>query len=88
MNTKSPRPITHWLIQRSTAIFILLTLFLAPIWLVLFALNIFVFWHLYLGLEEIMADYVHNEVIGSLFLKLLSIFMIVSVKYVIAFFVL
>lgn len=90
MNTKSSRngPITHWLFQRSTAILILSTLLLAPFWFVLLALNIFVFWHLYLGLEEILADYVHSEVCKTLFLKLLKILIIISIKYVFVLFVL
>jgi succinate dehydrogenase hydrophobic anchor subunit len=83
-----PRPITHWLFQRSTAILILSILFLAPIWFVLFALNILVFWHLYLGLEEILADYVHNEAVSQLFLKLLIILIIISIKFVFVLFVL
>ena len=84
----APRPITHWLYQRSTAILILSTLFLAPFWFVLFALNILVFWHLYLGLEEILADYVHNEAVSQLFLLLLKILIIISIKFVFVFFVL
>jgi succinate dehydrogenase hydrophobic anchor subunit len=88
MNTKSLRPITHWLIQRGTAILILSTIIFAPFWFVLIALNILVFWHLYLGLEEILADYVHNEIIRYLFLILLKVLIIISVKYVFVLFVL
>ena len=88
MKTNSSRPVTHWLFQRSTAILILSTFLFAPISLVLFGLNIFVFWHLYLGLEEILADYVHNELIGNLFLKLLTILVIICIKFVFVFFVL
>ena len=51
------------------------------------ALNILVFWHLYLGVEEILADYVHNEVIRNLFLILLRILIIISIKYVFVLFV-
>jgi succinate dehydrogenase hydrophobic anchor subunit len=87
MNTTNPRPIAHWLSQRSTAILILFTLLLASFSFFLFALSIFVFWHLYLGLEEILADYVHNEIIGNLFLKLLQIFLLVNLKYFIVFFI-
>jgi succinate dehydrogenase hydrophobic anchor subunit len=82
------KPIAHWLIQRSSAIFIVITLLLAPLWFVLFALNILVFSHLYLGIEEILADYVHNEVIGNLFLKLFQIFILISIKYVFVLFML
>lgn len=88
MSTKSLRPITHWLIQRSTAILILFTLIIAPFWLVLIALNIFVFWHLFLGLEEILADYVHNEIIRNLFIILLRILIIISIKFVFTLFIL
>lgn len=88
MKTNSSRPVTHWLFQRSTAILILSTFLFAPISLVLFGLNIFVFWHLYLGLEEILADYVHNEAVSQLFLKLLIIVIIISIKFVFVLFVL
>jgi succinate dehydrogenase hydrophobic anchor subunit len=81
-------PIKHWLFQRLTAILILSTIFLAPFWFVLLALNILVFCHLYLGLEEILADYVHNEVVAQLFLKLLKILIIISIKVVFVLFVL
>lgn len=87
MNTTNPRAIAHWLSQRSTAILILFSFLLAPFSFFLLTLSILVFWHLYLGLEEILADYVHNEVIGNFFLKLLQIFIFVSLKYFIVFFI-
>ena len=87
MSTKSLQPIPHWLLHRSTAMLIFSTFILSPFWFVLMALNILVFWHLYLGVEEILADYVHNEVIRNLFLILLRILIIISIKYVFVLFV-
>jgi succinate dehydrogenase hydrophobic anchor subunit len=78
-------PITHWLIQRFTAILILITLFLAPVWFILLALNVLVFSHLYLGLEEILADYIHSDLVGNLFLTLLKILILICIKYVFVF---
>jgi succinate dehydrogenase hydrophobic anchor subunit len=81
-------PLTQWLLQRGTALLILSTLIFAPFSFVLIALNILVFWHLYLGLEEILADYVHNEALRDLFLILLKILIIINVKYVFVLFLL
>lgn len=76
----APKPITHWLTQRATAAFTLILLLLAPAWFFLFGVSISVFWHLYLGLEEILADYIHNELIENFFLLLLQILIFVLVK--------
>ena len=79
-------PIKHWLIQRSTAILIVFTLLLAPFWFLLFALSILIFCHLYLGIEEILADYLHNEACSLLFLKLFQIYLLINIKYFVVLF--
>jgi succinate dehydrogenase hydrophobic anchor subunit len=81
-------PLKHWLIQRSTAILIVFTLLLAPFWFLLFALNILIFCHFYLGIEEILADYIHNETCSQVFLKLFLISVLISIKNVLVFFML
>ena len=88
MKTKNSKPITHWLAQRISAIFILILLLLAPAWFLLFGINVLVFLHLYLGLEEILADYIHNELIENLFLIFLKLFIFITIKYAFLFFVL
>nr|YP_009277464.1 succinate dehydrogenase cytochrome subunit 4 [Psilotum nudum]AOH05934.1 succinate dehydrogenase cytochrome subunit 4 [Psilotum nudum] len=77
----------HWLIQRSTAAFPALTLIIAnaPI---LILLNILLFWHIHVGIEEILADYVHHEVTRNWILILLRILSLVIIKDVFVFFVL
>lgn len=87
MNALNSQPIKHWLTQRGTAIVILLTLLLAPFSVFAFVLTFSLFWHLYLGLEEILADYIHNEVIGILIITLLRIFLLFNLKYALVFFV-
>jgi succinate dehydrogenase hydrophobic anchor subunit len=87
MNALSPQPIKHWLSQRGTAIVILITLLTAPFSVFTLVLTFSIFWHFYLGLEEILADYIHNEVIGILFLNLLRIFLLLNFKYALVFFV-
>ena len=77
----------HWLIQRATAIFLLITiLFATSLNHALFCLNIILFWHLYLGLEEILSDYVHHEITRNLLLILLKIFIFILAKYAFVFF--
>lgn len=87
MKTKNSRPITHWLTQRISAIFILILFLLGPARFLLVSINILVFLHLYLGLEEILADYIHNELIESLFLILLKLLIFIAIKYAFLFFV-
>lgn len=80
-------PSTHWLIQRTTALLLLLILIFSPsLPQVLFLVTIVLFWHLYLGLEEILSDYVHHEVTRELSLLLLKIFSIILAKYALVFF--
>ncbi len=80
-------PSTHWLIQRATAVFILLTLFIAPsLDQALLCLNLLIFLHLFLGLEEIFSDYVHHEITRNLILMLLRIFILIIAKYAFVFF--
>ena len=84
----SHRASVHWLIQRATAIFLLITiLFATSLNHALFCLNIILFWHLYLGLEEILSDYVHHEITRNLLLILLKIFILILAKYAFVFFI-
>ncbi|GJP46272.1 hypothetical protein CLOM_g16130 [Closterium sp. NIES-68] len=85
MNTKHSA-LNHWLIQRATAILLLPTIFMSTSYrMALISLTILVVWHLHLGLEEILADYVHHEVTRNLILILLRIFLLISIKYVFVF---
>jgi succinate dehydrogenase hydrophobic anchor subunit len=61
----------HWLLQRMTA-----TTFLVPTILItnvstLILLNISLFWHIYVGIEDILTDYVHHEITRNWILILL-----------------
>jgi succinate dehydrogenase hydrophobic anchor subunit len=88
MSTSNLRPITHWLSQRGTGILLLFTLLLAPVSLVIPFFTILVFWHLYLGIEEIFADYIHSDFLRNFVLILLRILILITVKYVFVYFVL
>ncbi len=79
--------LTHWLLQRGTAAL------MAPIVLIanastLISLNLLLFWHLHVGLEEILADYIHHEVTRHLIITLLRLLLLVAIKYAFVFFVL
>lgn len=80
MKTYNKETLVHWLFQRTTAIILFPIIILANpgtlIWFFLFA-----FWHLFLGLEEIIADYIHNEVTRNLILRLLRIYLLIVLKY-------
>ena len=85
MNTNHSA-LNHWLIQRATAILLLPTIILASSFqMSLICLNILVFWHIFLGLDEILADYVHHEVTRNLILILLRILILIVIKYVFVF---
>jgi succinate dehydrogenase hydrophobic anchor subunit len=51
----------HWLLQRMTAIFLVPTILIANI-STLILLNISLLWHIHVGIEEILTDYVHHEI--------------------------
>jgi succinate dehydrogenase hydrophobic anchor subunit len=79
-------PSAHWLIQRATALLLLPTFILATsIQTALICLNVLVFSHLLLGLEEILADYVHHEVTRNLILILIKVLLLIISKYVFVF---
>lgn len=79
-------PSAHWLIQRATAVLYLPTIILATsIQMALICLNVLVLWHVYLGLEEILADYVHHEVTRNIILILLKVLLLIISKYVFVF---
>nr|YP_008816078.1 succinate:cytochrome c oxidoreductase subunit 4 [Entransia fimbriata]AGZ90312.1 succinate:cytochrome c oxidoreductase subunit 4 [Entransia fimbriata] len=52
--------LSHWLIQRFTAFFLFCFL-ITPRTELFFIFNIVLFAHVFLGVSEILADYVHNE---------------------------
>lgn len=76
----------HWLLQRITAAFLIPTILIANV-STLILLNILLFWHIHVGIEEILADYVHHEVTRNWILILLRVFCLIIIKYVFVFFV-
>jgi succinate dehydrogenase hydrophobic anchor subunit len=76
----------HWLLQRITAAFSIPTILIANV-STLILLNILLFWHIHVGIEEILADYVHHEVTRNWILILLRVFCLIIIKYVFVFFV-
>jgi succinate dehydrogenase hydrophobic anchor subunit len=79
--------LVHWLIQRGTAALMIPTFLLANV-SALISLNLLLFWHLHIGLEEILADYIHHEVTRNLIVMLLRVLLVVAIKYSFVFFVL
>lgn len=79
-------PSNHWLLQRATAIFLLLIFLCSPsLSQALLLIIFFLFCHLYLGLEEILSDYVHHELTRELSLLFLKILILVLAKYALNF---
>nr|YP_010704327.1 succinate dehydrogenase subunit 4 [Huperzia crispata]WCP18603.1 succinate dehydrogenase subunit 4 [Huperzia crispata] len=76
----------HWLLQRITAVFLIPTIFIANV-STLIMLNILLFWHTNVGIEEILADHVHHEVTRNRILILVRVFFSIIIKYVFVFFV-
>lgn len=85
--TAKNNTLAHWLIQRGTAALLAPTILLANV-STFICLNILLFWHLHIGIKEILADYVHHEVTRDLILVLLRILIIIEMKYAFVFFVL
>ena len=79
-------PLGHWLLQRITAAFLIPTILIANV-STLILLNILLFWHIHVGIKEILADYVHHEVTRNWILILLRVFCLIIIKYVFVFFV-
>lgn len=58
--------LTHWLIQRSTALMIVLSLVLVPLVddFILFVLfYFFVIFHVFAGIQTLINDYIHDHVL-------------------------
>jgi succinate dehydrogenase hydrophobic anchor subunit len=51
----------HWLLQRMTVTFFVPTILIANV-STLILLNISLFSHIHVGIEEILTDYVHHEI--------------------------
>nr|YP_009531819.1 succinate:cytochrome c oxidoreductase subunit 4 [Leiosporoceros dussii]AXZ70976.1 succinate:cytochrome c oxidoreductase subunit 4 [Leiosporoceros dussii] len=76
----------HWLLQRISAAFLIAMIFIANV-STLILLNILLLWHIHMGIEETLTDYVHREVTRNWILILLRIFFLIIMKYVFVFFV-
>jgi succinate dehydrogenase hydrophobic anchor subunit len=82
----------NWLIQRATALviaFCVCILFVCgnASHIFAFSLTFFVFVHLYMGLQEILADYIHHEITRDLVTLLLRIVIFILIKYACVFLV-
>jgi len=77
----------HWLLQRSTAAFSVLITLTANVSTPIL-LNILLFRHIHIGIEEILADYVNHGVTRNWISILLRIFLLVIIKDVFLFLVL
>nr|AKM98634.1 succinate dehydrogenase subunit 4 [Orthotrichum pulchellum] len=79
----------HWLLQRMTAASLIPTILISnvstPTCLIL--LNILLFWHIHVGIEEILTDYVHHEITRNWILILFRVFCLIIIKYFFLFFV-
>nr|YP_010576506.1 succinate dehydrogenase subunit 4 [Andreaea regularis]UZN44047.1 succinate dehydrogenase subunit 4 [Andreaea regularis] len=76
----------HWLLQRMTAAVLIPTILIANVSTPIL-LNILVFWHIHVGIEEILTDYVHHEMTRKWILILFRVFCLIIIKYVFLFFV-
>lgn len=78
----------NWLIQRATALVITSSILLGNAsHIFAFSLTFFVFVHLYMGLQEILADYIHHEITRDLVTLLLRIVIFILIKYACVFLV-
>jgi succinate dehydrogenase hydrophobic anchor subunit len=64
-----------------TAIFLVPTILIANVY-TLILLNISSLWHVHVGIEEILIDYVHHEITRNWILILLRVFCLIIIKYV------
>nr|BDZ75710.1 succinate dehydrogenase subunit 4 [Fissidens protonematicola] len=76
----------HWLLQRMTAAFPIPTILISNV-STLILLNILLFWHIHVGIEEILTDYVHHEITRNWILILFRVFGLIIIKYFFLFFV-
>jgi len=79
MTRINKEPLTHWLLQRSTAILLIPT-FLSATPSSLIVLNIVMFWHAHIGISEIVADYVHNAVTRVFVGILIQVVILIAMK--------
>ena len=78
--------LTHWLVQRTTALLLIPTILLANVSTLIW-ITILLFWHFHIGITEILADYVHHEVTRNVLLMLLRLLVIIVMKYAFVLFV-
>lgn len=76
----------HWLLQRMTAASLIPTILISNV-STLILLNMLLFHHINVGIEEIMTDYVHHEITRNWILILFRVFCLIIIKYVFLFFV-
>lgn len=76
--------LVHWLLQRSTAFVLIPIVWIMPLQGFVL-INIVLFWHLHIGIEEILADYIHHEVTRNLILMWIRIFILILMKYLFVF---
>jgi len=75
----------HWLFPRMTATFLVPTIFITIVF-TLILLNILLFWHIHVGIEEILTNYVDHEITQNWILIILRVFCLIIIKYVSFFF--
>ena len=75
-----------WLLQRMTAASLILTILISNVSTLILS-NILLFWHIHVGIEEILTDYVHHEITRNWILILFRVFCLIIIKYVFSFFV-
>nr|YP_009047304.1 succinate dehydrogenase subunit 4 [Ptychomnion cygnisetum]AGN74056.1 succinate dehydrogenase subunit 4 [Ptychomnion cygnisetum]AHG59118.1 succinate dehydrogenase subunit 4 [Ptychomnion cygnisetum] len=76
----------HWLLQRMTAASLIPIIFISNVSTLILS-NILLFWHIHVGIEEILTDYVHHEMTRNWILILFRVFCSIIIKYVFSFFV-
>jgi len=77
----------HWLLQRMTATFLVPTILITNV-STLILLNISLFWHIHVGIKEVLINYVHHEITRNWILILFKVFCLIIIKYVSFFFIL
>jgi complement component 1 Q subcomponent-binding protein, mitochondrial len=71
----------HWRDQRVTAILLLPLFILFEVYLAILLLMIIVFgYHMYLGISNILEDYVHNQITKNFCLVILRVLTIIICK--------
>jgi succinate dehydrogenase hydrophobic anchor subunit len=70
-----------WLLQKMTAASLIPIILISNV-STLILLNILLFWHIHVGIEEILTDYVHHEITRNWILILFRVFCLIIIKYV------